>query len=133
MTAGRRLVRLLFTVFAFSSAVSAAVGLVSYFAIPVLFGRDYLQSVPLVPVLAAAAAFYGANYLGVALAAVLGLPRWASVVNGIGAVVGLGAYLILIPMFGPLGAAIGSLASYAASGIATAVLCLTRRHLRPSE
>lgn len=127
-----RLMPLLGIMFALSSGVSAIVGMAGYFLIPVLFGPAYLPALPLVPVLAAAAALYGTSRLGVALAAILGVPRWASIVNGLGAAVGVIAYLILIPMLGALGAALGSLVAYGACAVCTVVFCLRKNHLDPT-
>jgi O-antigen/teichoic acid export membrane protein len=68
--------------------------------------------------LAAAAALYGMSRVGVGLAMAAGRTRIIGVADVTAMVVSVGGYLALIPYYGAMGAALGSLAGY---GVAAAI------------
>jgi O-antigen ligase len=91
-----------------------------------LLGPSYEPARPLVAPLVAAAAVLGLEQVAVTLLVARRRNRAASGVETAGFAVGLLGYLTLIPAYGALGAAYGSILGYAA-GLATACVLLARR------
>lgn len=82
--------------------------------VPLVFGASFRPSVVPTQILLAAAFFQGANaILGNSLRAV-GRPGRSSVAESVGAVATIALLVVLLPRFGALGAAVSSLAAYAA-------------------
>jgi O-antigen/teichoic acid export membrane protein len=115
--------RILLTTAALSGGLSLVVALVSYLSIPVLFGHQYQEATSLLPALALAAALYGWSRAGAALAAVQRATLQVWLINATGAVIGVAAYLLLIPKLGALGAAYGSAIGYGVCA-AVALVCV---------
>lgn len=99
----------------YSAAVAGAVGITTYMILIPVFGEAYRDGLRLIFPLAAASALYSLSALGVALATSAHRARLAGFVSSSGMVVGISLYIILIPPFGALGAALASLAGYGVS------------------
>ena len=106
----RRILRVLMLV----GAPAVAVSLIAVRPLlPAVFGEAFRLSTLPAQVLLVAALFQGANaILGNGLRG-LGRPGRPAIAEGVGAVVTIALLLVLLPRYGALGAAVGSLAAYA--------------------
>src|SRR5262249_46311124 len=94
---------------------SLAVGAITPFLLPALFGANFSHAVPMALILLAAGVPYaGAQILGVVLTA-WGPPKPAARAEMLALAVTLPGVFILIPPFGGGGAAVVSLVAYSAS------------------
>lgn len=99
--------------FVFLAVLPGVVGFVVYPAIimNLLFGAEYVAAGPILAVLSLGSLFLILNGINAATLSGLGTPKENTKAVFIGAGVNLGANLILIPLFGGLGAAISTLFS----------------------
>lgn len=88
------------------------------FVIPFLFGSDYAPAVLPAAILVLANMFNGMNLLLQDILRGLGSPRPVLVAETVGLIVTLVLLVILLPLYGMVGAAIASLGAYAAISIA---------------
>jgi O-antigen/teichoic acid export membrane protein len=103
------------------------VGSVASVALVPLFGVEYRPSLDLVWPLAVASGLYGMARLGVGVSIARGRPSHATAIELTGMVAAFGAYSFLIPQFGALGAAWGSLIGYGMGAVAAAILASRQR------
>lgn len=102
-------------VYALTAATSVTL-LLRALVVPML-GEAYRPAVALVLPLAAAAGCYAISRVGVGLAVATGRPGTAAVTDMTAMVVSVAAYLLLIPPYGAMGAALGSLVGYGVAAI----------------
>ncbi|MCM0675383.1 polysaccharide biosynthesis C-terminal domain-containing protein [Micromonospora phytophila] len=98
--------------------------------VPPVFGDEYRGSVALLAPLAAGTLFYSVSRVAVGLGVATGRARSALVADIPAMVVALAAYVLLIPEWGALGAAVGSAVAYGV-GAVLAVSTLTTSPQRP--
>jgi O-antigen/teichoic acid export membrane protein len=103
--------------------MALALGISGYWLIPLLYGEEYSSAfIPFI-ILVPGMFIYMASrrvinkYFGAS-----GMPAKMSIVEGAGATVGIICYLTLIPIFGIIGAAVGSTAAYFVSTIVAHIL-----------
>ena len=113
--------RLLAGAAAFAVAGGFALGVVAYVGVEPLFGQRYAPAKDLIPPLILAAAVYAVARVSIATLVARRRRAFVSVAEAAGLVISLLAYLLLIPTYGALGAAWGSLAGYSACLVATLV------------
>lgn len=96
-----------------------------------LFGADFADAAPALPVLAGAFVFICFGYLTGNLVLISGLQRWLVGIGAVAFVLNVGGNAILIPQLGFMGAAWMTLVTEAAVVLATAVLLARRVGLAP--
>ncbi len=105
------------------------VGVLSYLLVVPLFGPEFAGSRQLVLPLIVATGLYALSRVGVGIGLAYNCSRQVFTVNAAGMFVALAGYIVLIPRYGALGAAVGSLIGY---GMAAA-LSLAVTHRDPSK
>lgn len=110
------------TIVAVMAILAVALAAVSPWLVPLVFGEAYRPAVePLIWLLPGTVALTTTKIL-VKFLAGSGMPGWSSAVTGIGGLIGAGFYLLLIPQFGILGAAVATSLGYGATAVLAIVL-----------
>lgn len=99
---------------------STAVGLVAYWSIVWFLPVEFLASIGLIVPLGISSVIYSVSRVQQGALVVLGRGGTVSVVEIIGMAAAVVGYILLIPQFGALGAALGAIVGYAASVLAGA-------------
>ena len=96
--------------------LALALGISAYWLIPFLYGEAFRQAyIPAVILLPGMFAYMASRRIINKYLSANGMPEKTSIVEGFGAAVGMICYLILIPMFDIIGAAVGSTLAYLSS------------------
>lgn len=88
-----------------------------------VFGEEYRESVGLLVPLAVAAACYSISRVAIGLGLAAGRARGALIADVPAMAVALVAYLVLIPRYGALGAAVGSAVAYGVGAVLAVCAC----------
>jgi O-antigen/teichoic acid export membrane protein len=113
-------------------SVACMVGLVTPWALPLLFGEKFLASVPAALVLVGAAAIAAVNSVLEEGLRGLGHPGTAFMAELTGLAVTIGALALLLPPFGIMGAAMASVAGYGTVGVLLVAFSLRLTGVSPS-
>lgn len=93
--------------------MSLGIGISSYWLIPLLYGEAFRAAfIPAIILLPGMFAYMASRRIINKYLAANGMPGKPSIVEGVGAVVGMICYLTLIPPFDVIGAAVGSTLAY---------------------
>lgn len=111
----------------YAVVVGAVLGVISYVCIVPLFGPRFEPAKEYVLPLVLAAAVYAVARISIAILVARRRTAWVSVVETVGFVVSMVAYVLLIPPFGAYGAAYGSLIGYGSCLVATLMVLARRR------
>jgi O-antigen/teichoic acid export membrane protein len=141
--AGRlRCGRVLAAAAGYGAAVAAGLFLAADLLVMPVFGPAYQESQRLIGPLAAGAALYAVGRVAVGLSLAAERPRAVLAADVPGMVTAVGCYVVLIPEFGAMGAAIGSAIGYGVGAALAVLLCLApfrplasfvREKARPGE
>ncbi len=127
----RRLTRLAMLVSAgLATAVLLLIAASAEWLIPLVFGTEYLQAVPLVWILTPGGVFLACGQVASDLLSGLGRPGLVGTAQGLAAVFTVVMLLVLLPSMGVTAAALASTVAYA---VALAVMLWCLWHLTPGE
>lgn len=120
--------RAVVTAVAITSLLATAMGILSYVLVEYFLSDLYAQSVQLIVPLGLATIVYSVTRVQQGLLIAKGLTHSVSIAEVVGMLVSVGAYLVLIPPLGAMGAALASILGYSLCLVACALL-LSRSHL----
>lgn len=96
--------------------MALALGISAYWLIPWLYGEAFRNAfIPFIILLPGMFTYMASRRIINKFLAANGMPGKTSIVEGVGAVVGMTCYLILIPLYDVIGAAVGSTLAYLVS------------------
>ncbi|MFG3599738.1 lipopolysaccharide biosynthesis protein [Micromonospora chersina] len=128
-TLGR--VRPLLGAAAYGLVAGAALLIAGHLLVPTLFGSEYRGSVGLLTPLAVGTLCYSVSRVAVGLGVVSGRARTALVADIPAMVVAVSAYLLLIPRWGAMGAAVGSAIAYGTGAVLAVLAAFTMSAAAP--
>src|SRR5699024_8051077 len=104
--------RILLQSLVFIAAISAILSVASYAMIHLMLPDSYLAATSAIIPLAISSVIYGLTRVQQGFLIALGATGRVSVIEIIGTIASVGAYVVLIPKYGMLGAAYGSIFGY---------------------
>lgn len=117
--------RVVVTAVAITSLLATAMGILSYVLVEYFLSDLYADSVQLIIPLGLATIIYSVTRVQQGLLIAKGRTHSVSIAEVVGMLVSVGAYLVLIPPLGAIGAALGSILGYSLC-LAACVLLLSR-------
>jgi O-antigen/teichoic acid export membrane protein len=124
---------LVITAAVYGLVVAPVLGVAIYVLVVPMFGEPYTAAKVLVPPLIAAATLYAVSRITLGLLIAQGRNLMASAAEVCGFAISIAAYVLLIPPYGAIGAAYGSLLGYGACLAVAAVAVRTRGPRRDRE
>lgn len=122
-----RMAKITLSTAALAGALSAVLGAMAYGIVLLLLPVAYHGSVSVIVPLGIASIFYAVTRVQQGFLISLGAPGTVSIVETVGWVASVSAYILLIPSQGILGAAVGSIIGYAACAVAGVVAIYRQR------